>query len=61
MVVGMNSTTSEIPATAPYVVIDSRTGDVVYRTAYANRKRARSIADRKDTQYGAVRFITKLL
>jgi hypothetical protein len=55
-----NNIPSEIPADREYVVIDSRSGEVLYRTTYANRKRARSFADRKDNAYGAVICYCKL-
>lgn len=42
-----------------YVVVDTHTKLVVYSTTYANRKRARAVADRKDNAYGAVRFVCK--
>lgn len=50
-----------IPANAVYVVVDGQTGRVVYRTTYKYRVRARRLADRKDAEYGAVRYIAKLL
>jgi len=54
------SFTNVIPPTAPYVVVDSRTGQIVYRTTYANARRARNWADRKDNDFGGVRFICRL-
>lgn len=54
------TTTTEIPAQAPYVVIDIRTKQVVYRTTWANRTRARRFADRKDLEYGACRYRAEL-
>lgn len=50
------TTISEIPASTPFVVIDIQTKQVVYRTTYANRNRARRFADRKDLDYGACRY-----
>lgn len=50
-----------IPLETPYGVIDSRTGAVVYRTTYKNRKRAVSFADRKDNEFGAVRYTPQIL
>lgn len=46
---------------AAYVVIDVQTGHEVYRTTYKHRVRARRFADRKDTEYGAVRYVARLL
>lgn len=50
------TTLLEIPAETAYVVIDIKTKQVVYRTTYANRTRARSKADRLDLEYGACRY-----
>ena len=52
---------SGFPLDSDYVVIDKLTGDIVYRTTYRHRNRARRWADRKDLQYGAVRYYCKLL
>ncbi len=52
---------SGFPLDSPYVVIDKLTGNVVYRTTYRHRNRARRWADRKDLQHGAVRYRCKLL
>lgn len=46
---------------ATYVVIDGRTGEVVYRTTYRHRTRARRLADRKDLEWGAVRYFCRVL
>lgn len=54
----MNS--QAIDDNAEYVVIDVQTKQVVYRTTWKNRSRARRVADRKDAAYGAVRHICKL-
>jgi hypothetical protein len=51
---------SQIPDDAPYVVIDKQTGQVVYRTTYKNRVRARNFADKKDIEYGAIRYVARL-
>lgn len=51
---------SQISPDAPYVVVDGKTGKVVYRTTYKNRKRARSRADRLDNSYGAYRYFCRL-
>lgn len=48
-----------IPPDTKYVVIDMHTMEVVYTTTYKNRKRARAFADKKDTEYGAVRFVAQ--
>lgn len=50
------TTLTEIPAATPYVVIDIKTKQVVYRTTYVNRTRARRWADRQDLAYGACRY-----
>ena len=39
-----------------YLVIDFRTGRVVYTTTWANRNRARRVAERRNQAYGAYRF-----
>jgi len=52
---------SSISPDAPYVVIDRQTGEVVYKTTYKNRRRARNFADKKDNEYGGYRYYTKLL
>ena len=54
-----NAVTAILPTT-PYVVVDIQTKAVVYTTTYANRSAARRFADRKDSAYGAVRFICRL-
>lgn len=46
-----------VPPETPYIVFDSKTGKTVYRTTYKNRNRARRWADRKDLEYGAVRYL----
>lgn len=46
---------------AAYVVIDTKTGAIVYRTTYANRTRARRYADRKDNAWGAYRYVCRVL
>lgn len=46
---------------ATYVVIDSHTGAIVYRTTYKNRNRARRWADRKDNEYGGYRYVPRVL
>ena len=42
---------SIVPST-PYVVVNVRTGKIVYRTTYAHRNRARAYADKLNTEYG---------
>jgi|WetSurMetagenome_2_1015567.scaffolds.fasta_scaffold1038946_2 hypothetical protein len=49
-----------IPPSTPYVVVDGQTGEVVYRTTYARRNAARRYADRRDLEYGAHRYGTRL-
>lgn len=49
--------TTQIDPATPFIVKDTRTGKVVYRTTYKNRTRARRFADRKDLEYGAVRYV----
>lgn len=44
-----------------YQVVDTKTGEVVYQTTYANRKRARAVCDRRDNAYGAVRFVCRVV
>lgn len=46
------------PAT-PFVIVDTKTGGIVYRTTYANRLRARRWADRKDQEWGAYRYASR--
>ena len=43
------------------VVIDIQTGLTVYTTTYANRNRARRVADRKNLAYGAHRYARKVV
>jgi len=40
-----------------YEVIDRRTGAVV--GTYTNKTRARNVRDRKDLEYGAVRYMVR--
>ncbi len=54
------TTETTIKDDAKYVVIDCQTGEVVYTTTWKNRKKARSFADKKDMEYGAVRYSAKL-
>lgn len=53
-----SSTVSVAPINpaAEYVVVDLRSGLVVFRTTYAKRNVARAYADRRDTAHGAHRF-----
>jgi hypothetical protein len=48
---------NSIPDDAPYGVKDTQTKQWVYKTTYKNRTRARKFADRKDLEYGAVRYV----
>lgn len=52
---------TEIAPETPYGVIDTKTGQVVYRTTYKDRNRARRFADRKDLEYGAHRYMPTVL
>jgi hypothetical protein len=52
---------SGIDPSTPYVVVDTHTGEVVFRTTYRHRNRARRWADRKDLQYGACRYSARFL
>ena len=47
---------SGIRLDVPFVVVDTHTGEIVYRTTYRHRRRARRWADRKDLEYGACRY-----
>jgi hypothetical protein len=42
------------------VVLFRQTGSVVYRTTYANKKRARMVRDRKDNAYGSYAYSVKV-
>ncbi len=39
------------------IVIDTHTGEAVYRTTYDKRHLARQVRERKNQDYGAYRFI----
>ncbi len=45
----------------PVIVVDSHTGNTVYRTTYDKRHLARQVRERKNQAYGAYRFIIKTL
>ena len=45
----------------PYGVVDNDTGEVVYKTTYKNRNKARSIKDKKDLKHGKVKYSVKVL
>jgi len=51
---------SEIDPNTPYYVVDIKTGEIVGKYIYKNRNRARAFKDRKDQEYGAVRYVCKL-
>ena len=51
----------EIAPDEPYVVVDTKTKQIVYKTTYKNRIRARRWADKKDNEYGAYRYYPMLL
>lgn len=57
----MKIPTTTIDPMTPYFVIDTQSNEVVYQTTYMNRKRARYFANRKDLEYGAVRYLPTLL
>lgn len=42
---------------APYEVVDKKTGDVIWRGPYSKRKYAKRLKDKKDLEYGAIRYI----
>jgi len=42
-----------------YEVIDSQTGKIVWSGSYAQRNIGRRVADKRDAQYGAVRYIPR--
>ncbi len=46
----------QIPPETPYGVLDLHTKQIVFKTTYANRNRARRFADKKDLEYGAHRY-----
>lgn len=45
----------------PYGIVDCKTGEIVLRSTWKNRKRVRSAADKRDLAYGAVRFTPQIL
>ena len=47
---------SKIDPNGLYLVEDTKTGQVVYRTTWKNRRRANSYADKRNLEYGAHRF-----
>jgi hypothetical protein len=49
-----------ISALAPYVVVDLLTAQVVYKTVYGYRNRARNIAEKRNLAWGAHRFVARL-
>jgi len=51
---------AEIDPETPYNVVDTQTGKVVGKFKYKNRNQARSFRDKKDNEYGAVRYTCKL-
>lgn len=55
---GHNTDDTPRPLPVPtHQVVDSQTGNVV--GSYSSRKRAHTAADKKDLEYGAVRYIVK--
>jgi hypothetical protein len=51
----------DISLDTPYGVVNIKTGDVVYKTTYKHRNKARAMADKKDLEYGAHKFAAKIL
>ena len=47
-------------ANAPYIAIDTVTGEVIYRTTFRLRKRARSFAEKLNQSWGAYRYTARL-
>jgi hypothetical protein len=47
---------SEIDPNTPYEVVDTQTGEIVWKGTYAKRNVARRVVDRRDNQYGGYRF-----
>jgi hypothetical protein len=45
----------------PYGVVNIKTGEIVYKTTYKYRNKARAIADKKDLEYGGHNFAAKML
>jgi len=48
--------TMDINPNELYIVIDFKTSRVVYTTTWANRNQARRVAERRNQDYGAVRY-----
>lgn len=51
----------EITDSTPYGIVDCKTGKIVLRSTWKNRKRVRAAADKRDRAYGAVRFSPQIL
>jgi len=49
-----------IPPTTPYYLIDSRSGEVLKTSTYAQRSRLRAQAEKKNQEWGAYRFFCSL-
>lgn len=52
---------SGILDSAAYVIVDTHTGAIVYRTTYKRRRAALSRADRMDNEYGGYRYACRVL
>ena len=52
--------TSDIDENSPYVVVDNKTGDIVWRGTYGKRNIARMVRDKRDNAYGGYRFTARL-
>jgi len=49
--------TTTIPDTTPYMVKDIKTGCIVKSYVYGKRAFARRYAEKRNQEYGAVRFV----
>lgn len=49
-----------VPVTYTYIIVDTHTGLQVGKP-YTQRNRARARADRLDNQYGAVRYVVRVV
>lgn len=47
-------------ADKPYVVVDTKTGEVVYRTTYKFKGRARGYAEKRNQEWGAFRYTSRM-
>jgi hypothetical protein len=51
---------NEIDPNTPYIVIDKKTKEIVWRGTYSKRDIARRVVDRRDNAYGGYRFIARI-